>query len=87
MQGMITALNLDRRTVGALDDLVASGRFASREDAVREGLRLVQEGDAQPPGAAEMAGLERGLVDVAAGDVISSVEVRTELERRHAAES
>lgn len=84
---MATALNLDQRTVGELDDLVASGRFASREDAVREGVRLVREGNRDASSDAELAGVERGLADVAAGRILSADEVRAELERRHAAES
>ena len=42
---MATQPILDPLLVRELDDLVAVGRFPSREDAVREGLRLVREQD------------------------------------------
>lgn len=79
---MATALNIDGRTLGELDDLVANGRFNSREDAVREAVRLVWEEDASPLSEAERAGIERGLADVAAGRVFDHDEVFDELERR-----
>ena len=42
---MATAPQLDPLLVQQLDDLVAVGRFSSRDDAVREALRLVHERD------------------------------------------
>lgn len=87
MEHMATALNLDRQTLFELDDLVARGRFASREDVVREALRLVWEDEVDdgPLTQAEREGIERGLADVEAGRLVSSAAVRAELERRHAA--
>lgn len=88
---MTTALDLDPATVHWLDSLVRSGRFASREAAVSEGLRLVEIADWGEPvelddlSPSERAGVERGLADVAAGRVHSSRDVFDELERRHAA--
>ena len=79
---MARALNIDGRTLGELDDLVANGRFNSREDAVREAVRPVWEEDASPLGEAERAGIERGLADVAAGRVFDHDQVFDELERR-----
>ena len=87
---MATALNLDPAIVRSLDDLVRSGRFASREAAVSEGLRLVEIADWGEPvdlddlSPSERAGVERGLADVAAGRVHTSAQVRAELERRRA---
>ena len=88
---MATVLNLDPETERWLDGLVRSGRFASREAVVSEGLRLVEIADWGEPvdlddlSPSERAGVERGLADVAAGRVHSSREVFEALERRHAA--
>ena len=68
--------------------MIARGRFPSRDVAIRAALHIVEETDAAehaPPTAAEIAGIERGLADIAAGRVLSAAEVRAELERRHAA--
>ena len=85
---MATAIPLEPATIAALDAVVAIGRFASRDDAIRTALHIVEEVDAAddaPLTAAEIAGIERGLADVAAGQVFSAEDVRAELERRHAA--
>ena len=73
---MATAVNLDQSTLHNLDEPIARGRFASREDVVREGLRLVHEqdwmneavnlGSLNPETRDE---IEAGLADVAAGRV------------------
>jgi Arc/MetJ-type ribon-helix-helix transcriptional regulator len=74
-----------------LDDLVASGRFPSREDAVREGLRLVHEQDWTDEevdlGTLDpetRAAIERGLADVAAGRVEDADIVFARLRERYA---
>ena len=90
---MVTAIRLEEiklqaTTVEALDQVVASGRFPSRDEAIRCALYLVQENDAaddEPLTPEEIAGIERGLADVAAGRGIPIEEVRAEMERRHAA--
>lgn len=40
---MATQLNLGSDFEAKVDALVAQGRFASREEVVREGLRLIEE--------------------------------------------
>jgi Arc/MetJ-type ribon-helix-helix transcriptional regulator len=82
---MATAIHLDPSTIAALDAFVASGRFASRDDAIRSALDLVDEIDAaddSPLTPSEIAGIERGLADVAAGRTIPLEEVRAEMARR-----
>lgn len=85
---MATGIQLQAETIAALDAVVASGRFLTRDAAILAALDLVEEADAadrEPLSPGEIAGLERGLADVAAGRVFTSEEVRVELERRHAA--
>ena len=88
---MATAINLDVDTLRDLDDLVARGRFPSREEAVREGLRLVHEQDwideevdlnALDP--ATLAAVEEGLADIAAGRVEDADVVFARLRERYA---
>lgn len=91
---MATAIDLDQDTIRDLDDLVARGRFPSREDAVREGLRLVHEqdwtdeaGDLDSLDPKTRAALEEGLADVAAGRTYPAEEVFDELLRELRARS
>ncbi len=51
----------------AVTDLVESGRFASRDDLIREGIRLVQHREAVLAGLD--SAIERGLADAASGRV------------------
>lgn len=88
--GVAAQLKLDAESESMIDDLVASGRFAERADVLRHGVRLAyDEGQAaeEPLTEEEIAGVERGLADVAAGRIFSAAQVRAELERRHAARS
>lgn len=84
---MATAISLEPNTIDAIDALVARGRFASRDAAIRVALDSLQKAYADPVLGTqdEVAGVERGLADVAAGRVFSAEHVRAELERRHAA--
>lgn len=82
---MATAINLDPKTLRDLDDLVASGRFLSREDALREGLRHVHEQDWTDE-AVDLASLDpatRAAVEagVAAGRTYPAEQVFDELLR------
>ena len=86
MQSMATAIPLEASTVEALDAAVASGRFSSRDVAIRTALHIVEETDSEhlepPLTPEEIAGIERGLADIAAGRVYDLDEVFDELERR-----
>ena len=87
---MATQLNLDPETQEVLDDMVASGRFPSPEEAVREGLRLVSEQDG-PDEVLDLdaldpddrAAIERGLDDIDAGRVYPADQVFAELRERY----
>lgn len=82
---MATAIPLEASTIEALDAIVARGRFSSRDEAIRTALYIVEEVDAAddaPLTPGEIAGIERGLADVAAGRVYTVDEVFDELERR-----
>jgi antitoxin ParD1/3/4 len=56
-----------------VDSLVEKGRYGSKSEVVREGIRLVQERESRL--AALDAAIELGLADVEAGRVIPAEEV------------
>lgn len=64
----------------AVSDIVASGRFASKGDIVREGVRIVAE---QEMLRAELhAKIEQGLADADAGRLIPIEQVMEEMRTR-----
>jgi antitoxin ParD1/3/4 len=60
-------------------DLLDSGRYNSKSEVLREGVRLVQEREAR------LAALAKGIADVEAGRVRPADEVFDELEARYKA--
>jgi antitoxin ParD1/3/4 len=68
---------------GTVRRLVESGRYNSRSEVIREGIRLVDEREKRL--AVLDAALERGLADADAGRVHSASEVFGELRARYAA--
>jgi len=54
-------------------DLVENGRYNSKSEVLREGVRLVQEREARHQALAKM--LEQGEADIAAGRVKPAEEV------------
>ena len=61
---MISA-DLGRQLEGVVSDLVSTGRYNSKSEVLREGVRLVQERESRL--AALDAAVARGLADVEAG--------------------
>jgi antitoxin ParD1/3/4 len=55
-----------------IDEAVKSGRYASREEVVREGLRILREREDQM--AAIRAAVQRGIEDANAGRVVDLEE-------------
>lgn len=61
--------------------LVATGRYNSKSEVLREGVRLIQEREARL--AALDASIARGLADVEAGRTIAAEEVFDRLEAKY----
>jgi antitoxin ParD1/3/4 len=66
-----------------VNDLVENGRYNSKSEVLREGVRLVQEREARHQALAKM--LEEGEADIAAGRVHDAEEVFEELIARYEA--
>ena len=64
-----------------VDRLVASGRYNSKSEVLREGVRLVEEREQRLVALDEA--LARGLADVDAGRVRPAEEVFEELRQRY----
>jgi antitoxin ParD1/3/4 len=63
--------------------LVASGRYNSKSEVLREGVRVIQEREMRL--AALDASIARGLADADAGRTMSADEVFDRLEAKYAA--
>ena len=79
---MPSSVSLGTKLESVVDDLVGKGRYNSRSEVLREGVRLVQEREAW---LADLdASLERGLADFTAGRVHDADDVLAELDQRYA---
>ena len=79
---MPSSVSLGTKLESVVDDLVGKGRYNSRSEVLREGVRLVQEREAW---LADLdASLERGLADFKAGRAHDASEVLAELDQRYA---
>lgn len=77
---MISA-DLGQQLEGYISKLVASGRYNSKSEVLREGVRLVQERETRL--AALDASLARGLADAGAGRTSPAEQVFGRLERKY----
>ena len=79
---MISA-DLGKQLEATVADLVASGRYNSKSEVLREGVRLVQEREARL--AAFDESIARGLADIEAGRTFPAEEVFDRLEKKYLA--
>lgn len=79
---MISA-DLGQKLESFVADLVEAGRYNSKSEVLREGVRLVQEREARL--AALDASIARGLADANAGRTKPAEEVFDRLERKYRA--
>lgn len=79
---MAMSADLGEALESFVNKLVASGRYHSKSEVLREGVRLIQEREARL--AALDASIARGLADADAGRVKTSSEVFDRLESKFA---
>ena len=79
---MISA-DLGKQLEGFVSRLVESGRYGSKSEVLREGVRLIQDREAKL--AALDASMARGLADGDAGRTKPASEVFDRLEAKYAA--
>lgn len=77
---MISA-DLGQQLEGYISKLVASGRYNSKSEVLREGVRLVQERETKL--AALDASIARGLADADAGRTSPAEQVLRRLKRKY----
>ncbi|HTV68340.1 MAG TPA: type II toxin-antitoxin system ParD family antitoxin [Rhizobiaceae bacterium] len=79
---MAISAELGSKLESVVEDLVRSGRYNSKSEVLREGVRLVQEREAK---LAQLdAAIAKGLADVEAGRVTDADEVFDRLEKKYA---
>ena len=77
---MAISAELGETLEAVVNDLVARGRYHSKSEVLREGIRLVQEREAA---LAELhAKLDEGLESIARGDTRPAEEVFAELRQK-----
>ncbi len=80
---MAISADLGAKLEAVVEDLVKNGRYNSKSEVLREGVRLVQEREAA---LAELdAALDQGLADVLAGRTRPAEEVFAELRAKYQA--
>jgi antitoxin ParD1/3/4 len=78
---MATSADLGAKLEAVVDDLVENGRYNSKSEVLREGVRLVQEREAAL--AELIADLEEGLADLDAGRAVDGEKVFDRLEAKY----
>jgi antitoxin ParD1/3/4 len=74
---MPSSVNLGKQLEDYVSDLVNTGRYGSRSEVLREGVRLIEEREKRL--AALDAAILRGVADADAGRVTPAAEVRDRL--------
>ena len=78
---MPSSVNLGEKLESVVDDLVKNGRFGSRSEVLREGVRMVEEREEWL--RLVTSAVEEGRADIAAGRVYDADEVFDELAERY----
>jgi antitoxin ParD1/3/4 len=79
---MPSSVNLGEKLESVVDDLVKNGRFGSRSEVLREGVRMVEERERY--NAYVEQAIAEGLADIDAGRVYDADTVFEELRARFA---
>jgi antitoxin ParD1/3/4 len=80
---MPSSVDLGRKLEDVVEKLVSDGRYNSRSEVIREGVRLVEEREKR---LAELdLALDRGLADVGAGRTKPAKAVFDRLEQKYRA--
>lgn len=80
---MALSVELGNQLESVVDNLVQTGRYNSKSEVLREGVRLVQEREAQL--AALDAAILRGTADLDAGRTVPAEEVFGRLRAKYQA--
>jgi antitoxin ParD1/3/4 len=80
---MAISADLGEKLEAVVNDLVANGRYNSKSEVLREGVRLVQEREAAL--AELMSELDKGLADIEAGRTKPIEEVVERLSAKYRA--
>ena len=80
---MAFSVDLGKQLEDAVTDLVEKGRYGSKSEVLREGVRLVQEREARL--AALDAAIERGLAEAERGEGKPAEEVFARLRKKYSA--
>ena len=75
---MAISVDLGPKLEAAVNDLIENGRYGSKSEVLREGVRLVQEREAKL--AAFNASIDQALADVRAGNTTSLEDTFDEVE-------
>ncbi|MBN9315130.1 MAG: type II toxin-antitoxin system ParD family antitoxin [Devosia sp.] len=78
---MAISADLGKTLEAVVEDLVRNGRYNSKSEVLREGVRLVQEREAEL--AALWEKLDKGIADAKAGRTRPAEEVFAELRQRY----
>jgi antitoxin ParD1/3/4 len=80
---MASSANLGQHLEDYVTELVKTGRYGSRSEVLREGVRLIEEREKRL--AVLDAAIVRGIADLEAGRVTTSQQVRDELVAKYRA--